>query len=415
MFRVLEKFIKNIKIKTLNKTDKYLKRYYHKTIYNLKNKRYNFKNILKVNSFKINYDYLPYKKINKLILYDELANNIYITTGMLNITLLDYYYKGSHLDTLNLNHIDISMSFDNNYALLSYISIASILNTSNIDTYIHFHIILNNCTYKDIKPIIELKKINEKVDLVFYNGKRAEYDFGYRTKKERRGIGELTRLLIPEIVNNTEKILVIDSADIIAVKDLSEIYFFDLEDNYFAISLDFLAGLKLKKNLFARNNFYFNGGIVLINVTKYKKDELYKKAQLASLAYNYLVCPYQDILLYISNFQFRYFPLNFNCPQFFENDEQLNKKTINKKILNMYLNIQKNTPYKYTKEEILEAALNPVILHLYNNKPFNNKANDRITLTWINYAKLTGFYNVIKEKYPLPFQRIENKYNIKKV
>lgn len=188
-----------------------------------------------------------------------------------------------------------------------------------------------------------------------------------------------------------------------------------MEDNYFAISLDFLAGLKLKKNLFARNNFYFNGGIVLINVTKYKKDELYKKAQLASLAYNYLVCPYQDILLYISNFQFRYFPLNFNCPQFFENDEQLNKKTINKKILNMYLNIQKNTPYKYTKEEILEAALNPVILHLYNNKPFNNKANDRITLTWINYAKLTGFYNVIKEKYPLPFQRIENKYNIKKV
>ena len=295
------------------------------------------------------------------------------------------------------------MSFDNNYALLSYVSIASILNTSNIDTYIHFHFILNNCTYEDIKPIIDLKKINNKIDLVFYNGIQAEYDFGKRPKIERRGIGEYTRLLIPQIINNTNKVIVLDSADIIAQKDLSQIYNFDLEDNYFAVSLDFMAGLYTIKNIFSGNNFYFNGGVILLNVTKYNIDNLYRKAQLTTLAYNYFMCPFQDILLFISNFQFKFFPLNYNCPQFFENDEQMIKKEFNTKYIQMWLEKQKNSPFKYTKEEIMEAALNPVITHLYYVKPFHDSANKRNVLMWINYAKITGLYSEIKKRYPNPF------------
>ena len=93
------------------------------------------------------------------------------------------------------------MSFDKNYVLISLISIASILNTSSIDTYIHFHIILNNCSYDDIKIIISLKeKINKNVDFVFYNGKQVENDFGNRNKKKHRGVGEYSRLLIPELL-----------------------------------------------------------------------------------------------------------------------------------------------------------------------------------------------------------------------
>ena len=311
------------------------------------------------------------------------------------------------INNSKLKHIHLSMSFDNNYALLSYVSIASILNTSNIDTYIHFHFILNNCTYENIKPIIDLKKINKNIDLVFYNGIQAEYDFGNRPKIEKRGIGEYARLLIPQIINNTNKVIILDSADIIAQKDLSQIYNFDLEDNYFGVSLDFMAGLYTIKNIFSGNNLYFNGGVILINVTKYKMDNLYKKAQLTTQAYNYFMCPFQDILLFISNFKFKFFPLNYNCPQFFENDEQMIKKEISSNIINLYLNTQKFSPYKYSKEELLEAALNPIIIHLYNNKPFKNQANDRITLSWVQYAKLTGFYKKLKEKFPLPFERVE--------
>ena len=42
------------------------------------------------------------------------------------------------------NHIHIAMGFDDKYALISSVSIASILYTANIDTYLHIHIITFN-------------------------------------------------------------------------------------------------------------------------------------------------------------------------------------------------------------------------------------------------------------------------------
>ena len=59
------------------------------------------------------------------------------------------------------------MTFDKNYSNLALISIASILNTSNIDTYIHFHILALNFRFTEIKKIIAMRKINNKVDFIF--------------------------------------------------------------------------------------------------------------------------------------------------------------------------------------------------------------------------------------------------------
>ena len=178
---------------------------------------------------------------------------------MLNITKLDYYYNKTDINTLNFNHIHLSMGFDRNYIELSSISIASILNTSSPDTYIHFHILAIEFTFEDMKKIISLNKINKNVEFVFYNSKQAEYDFGIRATKEWRGIGDYTRVLDPEIVNNTNKILIMDSGDIIVQKDISEIYFFDLEDNYFSWILEDVAGNhKVLWDEFFRNYFYPN-------------------------------------------------------------------------------------------------------------------------------------------------------------
>ena len=386
----------------------YIVKNYYKTNYEQNNIRYNIQELYNNRTiFKINYSNFPYKNINFSLSYDQNANNIYSSTGMLNITKLDYYYYNDNIDTLNLNHIHLSMSFDKNYVLITSISIASILNTSSVDTYIHFHLILNNCLYDDIKLIISLKKIiNKNVDLVFYNGKQAEYDFGNRNKKEHRGVGEYSRLLIPEIVNNTNKILILDSADIIAEKDLSEIFYFDLEDNYFAFSLDLNAGNLYPNDLFARNNYYFNGGVCLVNIRKFREDNLYLKSFLASLAYNYFPCPFQNILLIISNFKFKYLPLNFNSPQIFENDEQIKQKVTNTNTIIQWMNSQKNSPFRQTNKELLEAGLNPVITHLFLNKPFYGLANKKYTNIWLNYAKKIGVYQKIKEIYPIPFLKI---------
>ena len=46
------------------------------------------------------------------------------------------------------------MCFDSNYILLSKISLASFLNISNSNVYIHFHIGLNLCKYSNVKTLL---------------------------------------------------------------------------------------------------------------------------------------------------------------------------------------------------------------------------------------------------------------------
>lgn len=126
---------------------------------------------------------------------------------MLNITKFDYCYYNIGINALKLNLIHISMAFDKKYIELYLISITSLLNTSNPNTFIHFHILCLNFKFTDMKKIIGLKKINKNVDFIFYNTKQAKYDFGKRGKKEMKGVGNYAKILSPQIVNNTNKIL----------------------------------------------------------------------------------------------------------------------------------------------------------------------------------------------------------------
>ena len=369
---------------------------------NLRHFRYNFQKIYdKRKVFKINYSYFPYRKIKKSISYDKNAEFIYISTGMLNITKLDYYYNNKDMNTLKLNHIHLSMAFDYKYIELSLISIASILNTSNPETFIHFHILGLNFTFEDMKKIIQW---NKNVDFVFYNAKQAEYDFGKKGQKEWRGIGNYAKILSPQIINNTNKVLNLDSGDIIAQKDISEIFYYDIGDNYFGWILEDVAGnYERKYDFFFSNNFYPNAGVILINIELFRKDNLYKKAFFLSLSYKKLGCPFQDILLSISIYKFQYMPLKYNCKLYFENDKQ-KKNNYKNKLIKDWIKNQRFSPYKYTLKEILEAALEPIINHFYFRKIQNGIGCNILTFQWINYSKLSGFYKSIKQKYPMPFK-----------
>ena len=367
--------------------------------------RNNFKSLLNERKiFEMNYSYEPYMNIDKSISYDQNADIIYNKTGILNITKLDYYYNGISKDTSKLNHIHISMGFDVNFIELSSIAIASVLNTSNPKTYIHLHIMAIDFSFIHMKKIIQLKRFHDNVDFIFYNSIQAEYDFGERAKKEYRGIGDYTRILAPEIVNNTDRILIVDTGDVIAQKDISEVYNFDLEDNYFAWILEDTAGNEnADENKFFRNNFYPNTGICLINVKLWRENGLYKKSILVSRAYNILPCPYQDIIFVVSDFKFKYMPLKYNCKLFFENDEQMKNRDVNSKYIKKWIENQKYTPYRYSVEEILEAATDPVINHIYQEKIYKGVGCNKLTIQWIKYAITSGFYEEIKKKYPIPF------------
>ena len=355
--------------------------------------------------FKINYSYFPYTTIDKSKSYEDNANYIYETTGMLNITKLDNaYYNKKNLNISNYNNIHLSMGHDSNYILLSLVTIASILNTTCNDTFIHFHFVLLGCKFEDMKPIISLREIYNNVEFIFYDGKQAEYDFGTFGKIERRGIGDYTKFLIPQIINNTNKIIILDSADIIAKRDLSEIYYFDLEDNYFGFALDIFAGYNNNVYVFTKNKFYPNIGACLVNIRLFRKDNLYKAGYFTRLAYSYLPCPTQEMFFLVSQYKIKYFPIIYNYPQFYNNDSEFIGKQFNTSLINFYMKGQENSPFKYTINEIIEAEENQVINHLFFTKPYMNLANKKNGKIWINYAKLSKAYDKLKVKYPQTFK-----------
>ena len=81
--------------------------------------------------------------------------------------------------------------------------------------------------------------------------------------------------------------LFLDSGDIIAQKDLSEVYFYDIKDNYFGFTLEIFAGNYLHyTDKFTSNNFHPQGGVLLVNIRSFRKDELYKKAVFVSKSYD---------------------------------------------------------------------------------------------------------------------------------
>ena len=394
--------------------EEYIVKKYHISNYNLTHPRYSFQDkYSKRQLFKINYSFYPYLEISKSLSYEKNAMNIYESTGMLNITKLEFYYfkKGTSINILELNHIHVSMGFDKDYSDLALISIASVLNSSSSDTYIHFHILGLNFGFKEIKKIIDLRKINNKVEFIFYNAKQIEYDFEF-SKKERRGSGNFARLLSPQIINNTNKILFLDSGDIIAQKDLSEIYFYDLKDNYFGWSLEICAGYYLKYiDKFASNNFHPQGGVLLVNIRLFRKDELYKKAVFVSRSYNNFENPCQDILETIANYKFVFIPLNFNVNLHYDNDKDMHEKK-NISIISIWLKNQRFSPYKYEYNEFIDAMIDPVISHYYFGKMQEEKNCIKPLLQWLKYVNLTGRYESLKLKYPKPFE-CEKKFSFK--
>ena len=90
-----------------------------KTNYNSSNIRYHFHDLYENRKiFKINYNYLPYTQIDKQKSFEENANNIYESTGLLNLTKLNIYYNNKNIDTSKFNHIHLAMGYSFSFSFI---------------------------------------------------------------------------------------------------------------------------------------------------------------------------------------------------------------------------------------------------------------------------------------------------------
>ena len=336
-------------------------------------------------------------KIKKSYPLSKNADDIFEEKGGINFNILYSLYNNINEQKLsNYNHIHITLCVNEEYHLLASVTIASILKNANSNTYIHFHIIaLNNLPGKIMEKIFSLRKINENTEFIFYNGKKAEEDFKKGAKISKRGMIDYGRLLIPEVIDdNIDRVISLDIGNIIVEKDLYELYTHNLTDLAYSGVQDVYSKCFME-SIFNHKLEYMNGGVLLINIQKFKEINIYKYMV---KMFNYIFPktkfynPYSDIINDFLPWKCNGFlPLEYNMPDFIKIND--NSK------MDYKIWREKCSLYYDKKNDVINAEKN-IIIRNYENYPiYKGKGNKYMKEEWSKYADLTGFGEEIKKRY----------------
>ena len=344
-----------------------------------------------------------YEEKENLSLYDQKGIQIFKETGILSFNKLDEIIFGNKNDYSKFNNIHIAMSFDNDYYLLSSTTIASLLTNSDKTTYIHLHIItVENFLYSTMKRLNSLKyKINNNSEFIFHNGSQAEIDFGYQIKSEPYGVGEYARLMTPELINDTDRILVTDSGDLFIEKDLWELYNYPLDDKLIMGVVDPYTKCFPEYEFFKKEN-YFNGGVLLFNSKRWREMGIYQDIVNFYNSFKYkgrLPTPIQDILnTFFPSLAVGHLPLRYNFQGFYDLNQSIedNKYSSFSSIYSLECSL-----YCGKEDILIEEEKNLVIRHNNKLKVHLGQSPYSFNQKWNDYAKLTGFYEEICIKYPV--------------
>ena len=188
------------------------------------------------------------------------------------------------------------------------------------------------------------------------------------------------KLLIPELIpKNIDRVLYLD-VDIIVNGSIKELYYLDINDNFFAAVPDFIINkrdLEYKKRLgMKENDKYFNSGVMLFDMNNFRKEYTLEKA-------------------------LNYIKMNGNEFKFHD-QEVLNGMYFKKcyilddiyNYITMYSSIK--DLIKYYTVDIWRTNKN-ILIHFANLKPWNTNYIGKYENYFWKYAKNSPVYDQLKK------------------
>ena len=171
--------------------------------------------------------------------------------------------------------INIGSSLDPRYILKAIITTVSIIASQKSSTKLRLHFsVVNNFNTKDMIKIYKLRnRLREDVEFNFYNASRVEKELNGVGGK---GPGLAAKLLLPQLTDNSvKKLIILDNGDLLALRDLTIMYNWNMKNNIYMGAPDNSAG-RFGKISNKSLNVYINTGNYLIDVQKVKKINMYK-------------------------------------------------------------------------------------------------------------------------------------------
>jgi hypothetical protein len=325
-------------------------------------------------------------------------NGTYTKNGVVNINEIESKIKGGrrwHKSLDKEKEINIGFQLDPSYILRAMVTLASIIDSQKLSTKLRFHFaVVLEFNAKHMFKIYSLReKIREDVEFNFYNAKKAENDFKGMHPK---GPGAVAKILLPHLLpNDIEKLLIFDTGDVLVLRDLSEMYNWNMRDYLYMGTPDPGIG-KIGRISKKRLNVYINIGHFLLNVQKIKSKNMYKKYLKYKNVYSHFISD-QDLLNDVAQKEIGYLPIKFGIFSPFWSDSDSDKLySINQyELFNLNENKLKNTNYYIPKNsnEYFKLSYNPVVIHQWNGKWQDGQGLSIYRRLAQNYIRIAGIWD----------------------
>ena len=190
--------------------------------------------------------------------------------------------------------IPIIMAANDRYAPYLGVAIKSIIDHVNVDNEYLIHVLQQDISTTHKNKILNLTPKNVKID--FIDIKEIIRNWQIPTV-EHLSQETSYRLLVDKLFYQYDKVLYID-CDVIVRRDLADLYYTDIGDCILGASLGRLVrGLcdYICNELNLNSTKYFNAGVLLINVARFKEEHIGDKG-VKLLENGRYVCQDQDVL-----------------------------------------------------------------------------------------------------------------------
>lgn len=170
-------------------------------------------------------------------------------------------------------NIELVFITDEGFALLTGVAIYSLKKNSNKDFNYNINIICSNVTEESVNRFKNLSGKNFHINILDVDGSKYE-----SLKKENLHVSTtaLFKFDLPNIFSNLDKILYIDG-DVLIQSDLVDLYQTNIDENYAGVVVDY-GGLtypsNFQKRLKIKHKYYFNSGMMLLNLKKLREDNI---------------------------------------------------------------------------------------------------------------------------------------------
>lgn len=317
-------------------------------------------------------------------------------------------------------YIPIVFAINNDYVKQLAVVIISILKNSSIENKFIINVISSDISNENKNIIKSLKYLNNNTKFNFIDGKSISEKINLEKFMSRRknyeyiSVETYFRFFISDLLPEYNKVLYLD-ADLIIMDDLLKLYNFNI-DNYamgviqdmnMEISVkheDFITSNKLSireyiANILKKRNLkYFNAGVLLLNLKKFREDNILNELLEFSEQNSPLEYQDQDILNAVLENRVIYLDSKWNLL----------------KDLDFYISYQND---KNRIKEIKKCFKNPGIIHyIGENKPWVYKEKfwysfEGIKLWW-KYYRISPLYNKKNELIlkAINYERFSKKY-----